>query len=626
MTRFFELRALGFLSLASVLAYACGQSSGTPNNGNGDDGGGTGGNGTSSGGANSSGGASGSGSGGANSSGGATSSGSGGANSSASGSGSGGGTSSGGATSSGATSSSGGTSSSGSDSGNGGGDGAAPPSSLSVLQHHTNPSRDGVYTDPMMTQKYAKTLQLDTTFNPTITGNVYAQPLYVTPGPTGHTEVYVVATESNHVIVLDAATGAAVWDKTYGTPVTSGLACGTISPLGITGTPIIDPTSRTIYFDAMDKSSGAPKHMIHAVSLDNMGTEVSGWPIDVNAKVTGFNSALQNQRGALALLNGDLYVTYSGLNGDCGTYYGWVIGIKISSQAVTTVATGAKFPGGMSGSDQGGIWGPGGVASDGSASLFVTTGNTGGASTWSGGEAVLRLTSPGPTFASPTMDAFYPKMWASWDTGDSDLGSANAVVFNMPSGVQHLAAAFGKNGNMYLVNRDNLGGADGQLLVAAVGSQTGASYTGALNGAPAVYTTSMGTYVAFHVNANAPGYKVVGCANAGNLGVWKITPGSPPTAALAWCSAEKNLGSPMVTTTGSEVIVWDANDHLFGYDGDTGTKVFDGSSSTMASGMHYFNTPIGANGRIVVGTCLSNSNPNTDCPAGGPGHLYVYKP
>jgi hypothetical protein len=109
-----------------------------------------------------------------------------------SGSGSGGssGTGSGSGSSSGAGSSSGGSSSSAGS----GGDGGTVSSGPSVLQHHMNPTRDGVYTDASMTKAFAATLKLSTTFAPTITGNVYAQPLYVTNGPGGN-EAFIVVTE-----------------------------------------------------------------------------------------------------------------------------------------------------------------------------------------------------------------------------------------------------------------------------------------------------------------------------------------------------------------------------------------------------------------------------------------------
>jgi hypothetical protein len=506
-------------------------------------------------------------------------------------------------------------SASGSTGGDGGGTTAA---SIDVLQHHTDAKRDGVYVDPTMTKTVAAGLKLDTTYAPAITGNVYAQPLYVAKGATGK-ETYVVATESNHVIALDpAAPTKPFWDKTFGAPVTnvnSVLGCGTIDPLGITGTPIIDPTTHTIYFDAMTLVGGTPKHLIHAVSIDTGAELAGGWPVDADAAVAGFTSRFQNQRGALQLLNGVLYLPYGGHNGDCNAYFGWVIGVPVASPGS---AKGWSIGSLNASAGRGGIWGSGGIPTDGT-SLYVTTGNTSGAGgTWSGGEALLRL-APGPAFTNSNANEFHPMQWASYDSSDADLGSSNPVLFDMPgSSAPHLAVALGKDGVLYLLNRDNLGGEGGALSMATVATQPGPGYVGALSGAAAVYTTSRGTYVAFHGNANASGLKLMGCPapqSGGNVGVAKVTATtSPPMATVVWCTTDTNLGSPMVTTTGNgDAIVWAANTALFGYDGDTGAKVFDGSTSPMASAVHYYNTPIDANGRMLVATS-------------SPGHLYVFKP
>ena len=90
----------------------------------------------------------------------------------------------------------------------------------------------------------------DLNFNGTISGNVYAQPLYVENGPGGAAMVIVV-TESNNIYALNAATGSVIWQRNVGPPVSSGLPCGNISPLGITGTPVVDLASRALFFDAM---------------------------------------------------------------------------------------------------------------------------------------------------------------------------------------------------------------------------------------------------------------------------------------------------------------------------------------------------------------------------------------
>src|ERR1051326_2665154 len=121
--------------------------------------------------------------------------------------------------------------------------------SVNVTQHHNNPSRDGLYIDAAFTNTAAANLSRNLGFNGTIVGNVYAQPLYIENGPGGAAMVIAV-TQSNNVYALDAATGAVIWQRNIGTPVTSGLPCGNINPLGITGTPIVDLTSRSLFFDA----------------------------------------------------------------------------------------------------------------------------------------------------------------------------------------------------------------------------------------------------------------------------------------------------------------------------------------------------------------------------------------
>ena len=125
----------------------------------------------------------------------------------------------------------------------------ATADTVNVTQHHNNASRDGLYIDPAFTAAAAANVTRDTSFNGTIVGNVYAQPLYIENGPGGAAMVIAV-TESNNVYALNAATGSIIWQRNVGTPITSGLPCGNINPLGITGTPIVDLASRSLFFDA----------------------------------------------------------------------------------------------------------------------------------------------------------------------------------------------------------------------------------------------------------------------------------------------------------------------------------------------------------------------------------------
>src|SRR5438105_3391590 len=235
-------------------------------------------------------------------------------------------------------------------------DAGLPDAGPEVLQHHKSATRDGLFVDAAFTRAAAAGLHLDTGFSAKVNGNVYAQPLFV-PADGGTPDLIVVATESNEVSALDAATGAALWRRTLGAPMPlSQLPCGNVDPLGITGTPIADAQARTLYLDAMTQTGNGARHLIFALSLDD-GSTRAGWPVDVNAAIAGFDSPVQNQRGALALLGGTLFVPYGGHFGDCGDYHGRIVAIPTSApQSASGWQTRAQG---------GAVWGPPGISSDG---------------------------------------------------------------------------------------------------------------------------------------------------------------------------------------------------------------------------------------------------------------------
>src|SRR6266481_1291406 len=367
--------------------------------------------------------------------------------------------------------------------------GAEAHAQVNVTQEHNNLSRDGVYTDPAFTPSAAANLMRDLNFNGAISGNVYAQPLYVEGGPSG--PMIIAVTESNNVYALNATTGTVIWQRTdIGPSVTTGLLCGNINPTGITGTPVVDLASRRLFFDALIDGT-TKKHFVYSLNVDT-GATTPGWPVDVNATASyntiNFVSLAQEERGGLALVNGIVYVSYSGYLGDCGTYHGWVVGVPINNPssvgAWATTAIG------------GGIWGHGGVASDGT-NMFVVTGNTfntGGV--WSGGEAIIRLQA-GPTWTGMPTDYWVPTNWLSLDGGDTDLGGVSATVIDVPGATpSQLVLALGKDGNAYLLNRNNLGGINTPVAQANVG--------GINRGTSAVtYHTSQGVYFGFHNDEGA---------------------------------------------------------------------------------------------------------------------------
>src|SRR4029078_4346895 len=158
---------------------------------------------------------------------------------------------------------------------------------VNVTQEHNHLSRDGLYIDSAFTPANAANLMRDLGFDGTISGNVYAQPLYIEGGPNG--PMVVAVTESNNIYALNAVTGTIIWQRNVGTPVTSGLPCGNINPVGVTGTPIVDLASRSLFFDAETTTApGVFKHMIYSLNVDT-GAIKSGWPVDVTAAVLGFD-------------------------------------------------------------------------------------------------------------------------------------------------------------------------------------------------------------------------------------------------------------------------------------------------------------------------------------------------
>jgi len=319
---------------------------------------------------------------------------------------------------------------------------------VNVTQKNNNLSRDGHYIDAALTPSNAANLVRDTNFDGTISGNVHAQPLYIEGGPDG--PMVIVVTASNNVYALHADTGTVIWSRTdIGPAATSGFLCGNENPVGIIGTPVVDLASRSLFFDALIQ--GAPlRHFIYSLNVDTGATH-AGWPVDVNASVPQFESRVQEDRGALAVVNGIVYVPYSGYFGDCGSYRGTVVGVHIDNPSMVaswaTAATG------------GGIWGHSGVASDGT-NMFVITGNTftNQGDPWSGGEAVVRLQA-GPVFSGNSTDFWAPTNWQGLDNSDTDLGGCSAILVDVPGATpSQLVLALGKNGNAYLVNRNNLGG------------------------------------------------------------------------------------------------------------------------------------------------------------------------
>jgi len=437
---------------------------------------------------------------------------------------------------------------------------------------------------------------MDPGFNPMFGGRFFASPLYVEDGPM-HKGVFIVGNANNDVIAFDETTGAMVWTKNIGMVATaSGIGCGNLNPRGIVGTPIIDMSTRTIYAVGAMGPGATTRYEAHALSVDD-GSEKMGWPALIDGKITSTEGGLafdphpENQRGALSLVNGILYVPFGGHDGDCGPYHGWVVAVDTKNPAMVA-GWATKGP-------LGGIWASGGMASDGNG-VFATTGNsygTMGANLDS--EAVIRIRGMA-SLTRGNADIFYPAEWKAIDDNDDDMGGTSPVVFDLPGPTpMKLVASAAQQGHVYFMNAAMMGGMGGQVAEHVTTTAAHHSLMTALTS----YKSAMGTYVALTVDAHSS------CTGDRVLMSIKVNQGPPVTTTTAWClpiggledSAGGRTSAPMITTTDgmSDPIVWIMSGAtLVGVDGDTGTMV---AMTGTCGPPHHWTAPIAVKGRIIVG-------------------------
>ena len=343
-----------------------------------------------------------------------------------------------------------------------------------------------MFVDPTLTRAAARALHPDAGFRAVVPGAVYAQPIYVS-GRDGGKDLLIVATERNDVAALEATSGATVWTRHLGEPVAlSKLRCGNIDPLGVTGTPVADGASRTVYLDAMTTPDGGTtkRHLVFALSIDD-GSIRSGWPVIVAQAVKRrgltFDDAAQNQRGALALAGGTVYVPFGGHFGDCGDYRGLGGGHpgrgsrggdRLEHRCARRRDLGAER-------HRGGGW----------AALrrdrqYLRGEDLG----WRRGDPALPGGRPPP---SKPVDWFTPSNWKELDEGDIDIGGTGPVILDLPGAApSRLVVELGKDGKMYVLDREHLGGVGGHVVSATVSSSS-------IITAAVAYATAHGTYVAF---------------------------------------------------------------------------------------------------------------------------------
>ncbi|HLW86733.1 MAG TPA: hypothetical protein VKR60_16060 [Candidatus Sulfotelmatobacter sp.] len=371
-----------------------------------------------------------------------------------------------------------------------------------VFTYHNDLSRDGANT-----QEYALNSSTVTTttfgklFSCPADGAVYTQPLWV-PGMNiggGTHNVIFVATQHDRLYAFDADANPCVtyWHQNLldagEQPVTwndVGNCFGDVYPeVGITGTPVIDPSTNTMYVVSASESnpvtsgncSGSTAtffHRLHAIDLI-AGAEKFNAPVTIAASVPGigdgssggvvsFNSQLHHNRSGLALsTDGIVYVAFAA-HEDATPYHGWLLGYSASdvTKQLSIFNTTPNGVSGVNGGADGGIWGAGGApALDSGNNVYVATGNgifdqgTGMSMQNDYGDTVLSLAPAIAPSTSMTVNGWFsPDDEYNLEGADLDLGSGAPVLLpDQTVGPMHLLVQLGKDGVIYLINRDNIG-------------------------------------------------------------------------------------------------------------------------------------------------------------------------
>ena len=309
----------------------------------------------------------------------------------------------------------------------------------------------------------------------TLDDQVDAQPLVI-PGVQitagnyqGTHDVVYVATENNTVYAINVHTGTVLLSPNFGTPVSYPLGCNNNGPnVGINSTPVIDPSSNTLYVMVYTQGSGGPTYTLHALDLGSLTDKVTPQVVTAshplaNGTTFSFNATYQRQRPALLLANGSIYAGFGSFcDFSANLSRGWLLG--------WTAGTLAPFPSNNLNNQLAtspndfflsSIWMSGyGPAADDTGSVLFVTGNSDYSGTTYDGitniqESVVKVSS---TLES-VEGLFTPDNQSSLDQGDQDFGSGGVLVLpDQPGALPHLAVAAGKDGNMYFMDEDDLGG------------------------------------------------------------------------------------------------------------------------------------------------------------------------
>jgi len=491
-----------------------------------------------------------------------------------------------------------------------------------VLTHHYDAMRSGTNTHELtLTTANVNSGTFGKVAEFTVDGQIDGQILYlnqVAIPSVGNKNVLYFATENDSVYAVDAdsisgAAATVLW-KTRTLPAgdvplsSNDAGCGYINPVGIMSTPVIDRSRNAIYVVASSKnSSGSVFHRLHALNLAT-GAELFGGPTTITATFPGtggnstggtvtFLAKAQQERAALLESNGTIYTSWSGYDGDCGNYSAWVISFSADNLANTGAIDLVPNTRGA------GIWlGGGGPAADSAGNVYFPTGNAFGGNTPGisndYGDTFVKLGAGVPLTVA---DYFAPMNSINNDINDADMGSAAALLLpdltDSGSVTRHLAVVAGKDGMMFVVDRDNMG-----------------QYSAIANNVYQVFASNG------HENFSSPihfdGRVYIGPSGM-PLQAFTVTQaklsGSPTSQTAFVFGSNGTVPSASANGT-SNGIVWTLNREsrtFFAYDASDLTKILY-TSGQAAGGRDdfsnvggHFITPMVANGRVYFGTATT---------------------
>jgi len=504
-----------------------------------------------------------------------------------------------------------------------------------VLTYHNDNARTGWNSNEfLLTPSNVNARSFGLKFILPVDGKVDAQPLYVSSTPVymggtlvGTRDLVVVATEHDSVYAVDAGTGTLYWHAVLlnqGETTSDSRGCDQVVPeIGITATPVIDRTngaagtSGTIYVVAMSKSGSTYHQRLYAL---NLATGQAVGVVEIQASYPGagphndghghviFDPSKYKERPGLLLLNGTIYTAWSS-HCDIPDYTGWIIGYDEKTLAQTRVLN-IDRNGSASGNA---FWNSGaGPAADTAGNIFVLSANgpfdttlnsSGFPNQGDYGDTFLKLSTSGSLKVN---DYFTPFDQANDASGDIDLGSGGAVVLpdmlDASNKTRHLAVGAGKDTNIYLVDRDNMGkfipGAKSnsniyqELAGALPGGEwaTAAYFNGSVYYGPVGGALRRFTFTHARLNSNPAAMTSTLFAYPG------VTPSissSGNSSAIVW--AYENRGS------GQQAV-------LHAYDAISLAELYNSSQNpardTFGVG-NKFITPTICNGEVLVGTTNS---------------------